>query len=117
MSAACIEANIFAKEILASLKSGAPLKGIVRSHSTSDSADITWIGIQLPALGERQVSVLNEPELQPGQQVVVQCVPNPAKPDHYMFHLVSSAQQPAKVAKRGVLLRCAKMSRFRRAQG
>jgi hypothetical protein len=80
-------ANGIAKNLIAILKSGALLKGIVRSHSTEGSMDIAWVAIELPVVGERQVAVKCEENLQLGQEVVVECVPNPRKPGRYMFQL------------------------------
>lgn len=80
-------ANGIAKNVIAILKSGALLKGIVRSHSTNGSMNIAWVAIELPVAGERQVAVKCEHNLQLGQEVVVECVPNPQKPGRYMFQL------------------------------
>ena len=80
--------NGMAKDILASLKSGVLFNGTVRSHSTSGSMNIAWVAIELPVVGERQFLVKDEQNLQPGQQVVVECVPNPLKPERYMFRMV-----------------------------
>jgi hypothetical protein len=87
MSPASLPANVQAREILASLKSGALLTGTVRSHSMEGSTAVAWIAIRLGAMGERQVLVKGEAQLRPGQQVVIQCVPDPLRPDHYRFHL------------------------------
>jgi hypothetical protein len=93
MSPASLPANVKAREILARLKSGAPLKGTVRARSMEGATDVAWIAIQLDAVGERQVLVKDEPQLQPGQQVVIQCFPDPSKPEHYMFHLAGAGNQ------------------------
>jgi hypothetical protein len=100
MSAAFIKANLKAKEVLASLKSGVLLKGTVRSHSTYGSTGIACIAIQLPAVGERRILVKDEQHLQPGRKVVIQCVPNPLKPECYIFQL-ASAPYPCADGKRG----------------
>ena len=77
-----------AKDILASLKSGVRHNGTVRAHSTDGSIEIAWIAIELPTVGERQVLAPDEHNLQPGQKVVIQCVPNPLKPERYAFRIV-----------------------------
>jgi hypothetical protein len=87
-----IPANVKAREVLASLKSGVLLKGTVRSRSTDGGTAIAWIAVLLPAVGERQILVKDEPQLQPGQKVVIQCVPNPRKPERYIFHLAGASQ-------------------------
>jgi len=89
MSAATTRENSKAKDLLANIKSGVLLKGTVRSHSANGSAGIAWIGIQLPALGERVVLIKEAHNLRPGQIVVIQCVPNPSKPEHYMFRIAA----------------------------
>jgi hypothetical protein len=81
-------AKVTAKDVLASLKSGVLLKGTVRSHSTAGSTNIAWIALELPVVGERQVLVADEQNLRPGQQVVIECVPNLLKPGSYRFRLV-----------------------------
>lgn len=91
MSPASLPANVKAREVLASLKSGALLKGTVRSHSMEGSTPVAWIAIRLGAVGERQVLVKDEAQLQPGQKVVIQCVPDPSKPEHYIFHLAGAS--------------------------
>jgi hypothetical protein len=80
--------NSIARKVLASLKSGAVLKGTVCSQSTDGSMDIVLISIDLPAIGERQVAVKTGQNLQSGQEVVLQCVPNPLKPERYMFRIM-----------------------------
>jgi hypothetical protein len=77
-----------AKDILASLKSGVCLNGTVRAHSTDGAIEIARIAIELPTVGERQVLAPDEHNLQPGQKVVIQCVPNPLKPERYAFRIV-----------------------------
>ena len=89
MNPASIPANVKARKLLANLKSGVPLNGTVRSHSTQGSTHLAWVAIRLPALGERQILVRDAPQLQPGQRVVIQCVPNPLRPEHYIFHLAA----------------------------
>lgn len=82
--------NGVAKNLIAILKSGALFKGTVRSHSMDGSMDIAWIAIELPEVGERQVAVKSEENLQPGQPVVIECVPNPEKPGRYRFQMAES---------------------------
>jgi hypothetical protein len=91
-------ATAMATDVLASLKSGVLLNGTVRSHSTDGSTNIAWIAIELPVVGERQVLVKDKKNLQPGQQVVIQCVPNPLKPERYMFRTVKVVKQKPTVA-------------------
>jgi hypothetical protein len=81
-------ATVMAKDVIASLKSGVLLKGTVRSHSTDGSTNIAWIAIELPVVGEREVLVKDEQNLQFGQQAVIECVPNPFRPERYMFRMV-----------------------------
>jgi hypothetical protein len=88
-----IPANAEAKEVLARLKSGVPLDGTVRSHSMEGGTAVAWVAIRLPAVGDRQVLVRDVPQLQPGQSVVIQCVPNPSKPEHYIFHLAGESHE------------------------
>lgn len=102
MSPASLPANVKAREILASLKSGALLRGTVRSHCIEGSTAVAWIAIRLGAVGERQILVRNEPQLRPGQRVVVQCVPDPMKPDHFFFQLAARPRRTtARCPRRG----------------
>ena len=80
--------NGMAKDALASLKSGVLLKGTVRSHSADGSMNIAWVAIELPVVGDRQVLVNEEQNLQPDQQVVLKCVPTPVNPERYVFRVV-----------------------------
>ena len=89
-----IATNVIAESILESLKSGLLLKGTVRSHSSDGSIGTAWIAVDFPGIGGRQVAVHCEQKLQPGQEVVIQCVPNPLNPGHYKFQL---AADPASV--------------------
>jgi hypothetical protein len=95
MNAAVINANLIAKNLLASLKSGVPLKGTVRRHSTGGATGSAWIGIELPVIGERVVLVKDQRNLQPGQTVLVECVPNPTIPEHYLFQMAASPEPAA----------------------
>lgn len=92
MSAADSRANLQAKEVIASLKSGTPLNGTVRCVDSAVGAAL--IAIELPELGERQVSV-KAVHLKPGDTVVIQCVPNPLRPEHYIFRMAFSPSQHA----------------------
>ena len=83
--------NEVARNVIAILKSGALLKGIVRSHTTDGSLDVAWVAIEFPVVGERQVAVKCETNPQLGQEVVVECVPNPQKPGRYMFQMAEAA--------------------------
>jgi hypothetical protein len=87
-------ATVMATDVIASLKSGVLLNGTVRSHSTDGSTNIAWIAIELPVVGERQVLVKDEQNLQPGQQVAIECVPNPLKPERHMFRMVEVSPMP-----------------------
>jgi len=91
MSPASLPANVQARAVLASLKSGVLLNGTVRSRSIEGGTSIAWIAIRLDAVGERQVLVKDEPQLRPGQSVVIQCVPNPLMPERYLFHLAGAS--------------------------
>jgi hypothetical protein len=96
--------SAMAKDVLASLKSGVLLNGTVRSHSTDGSIEIAWIAIELPMVGERVILVRDEQILQPGQQVVIDCVPNPLKPEHYMFRMVEVLTTKPTVATKSLLV-------------
>lgn len=83
-------ANEIAKNLIAILKSGGLFKGTVRSLVADGATNIAWIAIDLPEVGERQVAVRCEQNLQLGQAVVVECVPDPQRPGHYMFKMAES---------------------------
>ena len=107
--------NGMAKVILASLKSGVLLNGTVRSHSTNGSMNIAWIAIELPVVGDRQVLVQDEQNLQPGQKVVLACVPNPLMPQRYLFRVVEvSIRNPTVATKSRVAPRSKARVRRRR---
>jgi hypothetical protein len=94
LSAANVAAeNEFARNLLASLKSGVLLNGTVRSHST-DSTQMAWIAVEFPAIGERQFPVKTQQNLELGQEVVIECVSDPHKPGHYLFRLAGDAASP-----------------------
>jgi hypothetical protein len=80
-------AKLMAVDVIAGLKSGVVLKGTVRSHSRDGSLDLAWIAVQFPMIGERQVLIKDEPNLEVGQQVVIECVPNPQHPKRHMFRM------------------------------
>lgn len=82
-------ATVKAMDVIASLKSGALLTGLVRSHTTDQAMKLAWIAIDLPEIGERLVPVKDEQNLQPGQQIAIECVPNPLHPERYMFRMVA----------------------------
>lgn len=80
-------ATVMVRDVIASLKSGVLLKGIIRSHSINRSMNVAWIAIEFPVVGEREILVKDEQNLQVGQQVVIECVPNPKKPERHMFRV------------------------------
>jgi hypothetical protein len=89
MSIASVSAsNEFARNMVAILKAGGRLKGTVHSHSIYGSTNITWIAVEFPVVGDRQVPVKCEHDLPLGQEVVVECVPHPFKPGRYVFKMV-----------------------------
>jgi hypothetical protein len=90
-------ANEIARNVLSSLKSGVLLKGTVHSHSKYGSTNVAWVVIKLPAAGERQVPVKNKENLQLGQEVLVECVPNPYKAERYMFRIAGDPDTSAVV--------------------
>jgi hypothetical protein len=79
--------NGIAKNVIAILKSGALVRGIVRSLAMEGPMDIAWVSIELPVVGARQVAVKCEQNLQLGQEIVIECVANPEKPGRYMFQM------------------------------
>jgi hypothetical protein len=91
MSAASVKENVVARKILADIKSGELLKGVVSSTSASGSQDIAWVVVQFPLLGDRQVCVMNEPGLRPGQKVALRCVPDPVRSQRFVFQLAERA--------------------------
>ena len=96
MSIASVSAsNEFARNMIAILKAGGHLKGTVKSHSSYGSTDITWVAVEFPVVGDRQVPIKCDQNLQLGQEVVVECVPHPFKAGRYVFKLagVSSSAQ------------------------
>jgi hypothetical protein len=52
--------------------------------------------VELPGIGSRQVAVHSEEKLAVGQEVVIQCVPNPLNPGRYKFQVVTQAPAPEK---------------------
>jgi hypothetical protein len=87
--------NAIARYIIVRLKSGGLLKGTVCSHSTDGSRKIVWIAIELPGMEARQVAIKCEQILKRGQEVVIECVPKPLKPGHYMFQMAGAPYSPA----------------------
>jgi hypothetical protein len=80
--------NATAKNVLASLKSGAVFKGTVCSQSTGASMDVVLISIDLPGIGARQVAVKTAQNFQSGQDVILQCVPDRLRPERYVFRIL-----------------------------
>jgi hypothetical protein len=97
MSAAFRDENSKAKELLATLKSGAPLKGTVRAVTMNGSTPIACVAVELPLAEQRQVLVQDEHHLPIGTKVVLQCVPNPLHPERFMFRIASEAQPERRV--------------------
>jgi hypothetical protein len=89
-----IATNVIAESVLESLKSGLLLKGTVRSHALDGSIATSWIGIDLPGIGERQVAVHADRHLKIGQEVMIQCVPNPLNPGRYKFQVADGPPSP-----------------------
>jgi hypothetical protein len=87
-AANAVAANVIAASILDSLKSGASMRGVVSSYTPDSAISTTWISIELPGAGQWQVAVHCEKRYQPGQQVVLRCVPNPFNPRRYKFDIV-----------------------------
>jgi hypothetical protein len=114
--------STLAKDVLASLKSGVLLNGTVRSRSTEGLIELAWIAIELPVVGERVVLVKDERNLQPGQQVVIECVPNPLKPERYMFRMIEVLTPTTTVVTKSLVLlrsrsRCQWLCKRRRVSG
>ncbi len=89
-----IATNVIAESVLESLKSGLLLTGTVRSHVTNGSIATTWIGVDLPGIGERQVAVHSDRHLTIGQEVKIQCVPNPLNPGRFKFQVADGPHSP-----------------------
>jgi hypothetical protein len=89
MSAAYSIANQQARNLVACLKSGTLLKGAVRS--VDETMDIAWISLDFPDLDERQVPVKGADHVRVGDNVMVQCIPDPARPEHYVFRMTCAA--------------------------
>ncbi len=60
--------------------------------------NIAWVAIELPVVGDRQVLVKDEQNLKPGQNVVIECVPNPLMPERYLFRMVEVLMRNPTVA-------------------
>lgn len=90
-------ANVIAREVTDSLKSGGHLKGTVRSHSIVGGVEVAWVSVEIPQLGPRQVLVRDEQQLQLGQEVEIECVPNLAYPKRYVFRMANGALAPSAV--------------------
>lgn len=91
MSAASVRENVVARKLLAEMKSGGLLKGFVSSTSANGLQDIAWVVVQFPLLGDRRVCVTNEAGVRPGQTVALRCVPDPVRPQRFMFQLADRA--------------------------
>ena len=89
-----IATNVIAESVLESLKSGLLLKGVVRSHAINGSVAATWVAIELPGIGERQVAVYWDKHLKIGQEVMIQCVHNPEHPGRYKFQIATGLTSP-----------------------
>jgi hypothetical protein len=79
--------NDFARNMVAILKAGGRLKGTVHSHANYGATSVTWIAVEFPVVGERQIPVKHEQDLPLGQEVVVECIPHPFKAGRYVFQL------------------------------
>lgn len=106
-------AKVTAKDVLASLKSGVLLTGTVRSVATEGSMHIAWIAIELPVVGERQVLVMDERNLQCGQEVRVACAPNPLNPECYRFRMVEVLTPRPGVAANSLVARLQRRCQWR----
>lgn len=89
-SGSVVATNVIAGSVMESLKSGLVLKGTVASYASDGSIGTAWIAIELAGIGSRQVAVHSQHNLQLGQEVEIQCVPNPLNPGHYMFRIVEA---------------------------
>ena len=89
-----IATNVIAESVLESLKSGLLVKGTVRANTLDGSIATSWIGIDLPGIGERQVAVHSDRHLKIGQEVMIQCVPNPLNPGRYKFQVADATHVP-----------------------
>jgi hypothetical protein len=81
--------NVIAGSILESLKTGLVLNGIVLSYSTDGAVGTAWIAVEFAGIGFRQVAVHTEQKFERGDEVHIQCVPNPLNPGRYMFQIVA----------------------------
>ena len=89
MSAGYSMTNQQARSLVACLKSGTLLKGTVRS--VDKSMDTAWICLEFPDTDERQVPVIGVDHVHVGDHVMVQCIPDPLRPEHYVFRMICAA--------------------------
>jgi len=87
--------NGVARKVIDTLQSGAVLQGTVVSHATVSGVEVARVAIELPMIGQRQVLVRDDQELRMGEQVAIECVPNPSKPNRYVFRMANGALMPA----------------------
>jgi hypothetical protein len=88
MNAGYLMMNQQARNLVACLKSGTLLTATVRS--VDNSMDTAWISLEFPDIGERKVPVKNLGHVQPGDRVIVQCVPDPVRPQRFVFRMISA---------------------------
>jgi hypothetical protein len=86
--------NVIAKGVLESLKAGGLLKGTVRANSKVAGVDAVWVVIQIPVLGERQILVRDDKQLQVGQDVIIECVPTVSDTKRYVFRTANGTLTP-----------------------
>lgn len=95
---AVVATNAIAASLLDGLRSGLMLKGTVRSYTANGLSGTAWIAMELPGIGSRDVAVHiavdSECRLQAGQQVQLQCVPNPLHPGRFVFRIVPQSTVP-----------------------
>jgi hypothetical protein len=87
--------NGVARSVIDSLQSGAVFQGTVVSHATVGGVEMARVAIELPIIGQRQVLVQDDQELRVGEQVGIECVPNSAKPNRYVFRMANGTLSPA----------------------
>lgn len=94
-SAATVSAaNVIARGVLDSLKSGGLLKGTVRSNAKVGDVDAVWVVIEIPTIGERQILVRDENSLQIGQNVTIECVPTLSDTKRFVFRMANGSLTP-----------------------
>ena len=85
-----VATNVIAGSILESLKSGLHVKGIVLSYTSEGAVGTASVAIEFAGIGLRQVLVHCEHKLEAGEEVELQCVPNPVNPGHFIFKVVAA---------------------------